>query len=159
MSFDIKKYKKTKFEHQTVDVPLPPSFADFFGEGEKLVWKVRGLTGQELGRAQVAAQKNQNLSAMVEALITGKDKAKTKAFKEMLGVDDEKTPQAMAEAFEKVRLGSVEPAADLELVLMLCTRSPTAFFNINLEIKKLTEGGMLPGKPKCSGIIPESKQV
>ncbi|MBI9092798.1 MAG: hypothetical protein JEZ12_26580 [Desulfobacterium sp.] len=150
MGFDLKKYKKTKFEHATADVPLPPVFADFFGEGEAPVWKVRGLTGQEIGRVQVAAAKNLNLSAMADAMASGKGKEKVKAFKEMLGVDEEKTPQALAEAFEKIVIGSVEPKVDLENVILLCTRSPTAFYNIHARIKELTDGGMVPGKSKGS---------
>lgn len=150
MGFDLKRFRKTKFEHQTDEVPLPPVFKEFFGEGDPLVWKVRGLTGQEIGRAQVAAAKNLNLSAMVDAMASGKGKEKVKAFKEMLGVDEEKTPQALAEAFEKIVIGSVEPKVDLEDVLLLCTRSPTAFYNIHAKIKILTDGGMVPGKSKGS---------
>ena len=157
MSFDVKKYKKTKFEHQFVDVPLPPVFSEFFDKDEKPVWKVRGLTGQELGRAQVAAAKNQNMADMIEAMTSGKSKEKIKAFKGMLGIDDGKTPQALAEAFEKIVIGSVEPVVDLELALLVCTRSPEAFYSIHAAIKKLTDGGMIPGESKGSTQTPESE--
>jgi len=151
MPFDVKKFKKTTFEHAFGEVPLPAVFNDFFDKGEPRVWKVRGLTGQEVGRAAIAAQKNKNLAAMLEAAGTESFRKLSKMYKELAGTDKEKVPQEIAEAMEKIIIGSVEPIADIELVALLCTRSATAFYAISKKIRDLTEGGMVPGKPAGSG--------
>lgn len=150
MPFDVKKFKRTKFIHAVGEVPLPAVFNDFFDKGEKPVWIVRGLTGQEVGRAALAAQKNKHLAAMLEASESESYQKILKMYKDLAGTSD-KVPQQVAEAMEKIIVASVEPKADMDLVDLLCTRSATAFFAITLKIKELTEGGMLPGKPKSSG--------
>lgn len=151
MPFDIKKFKNTQFTHQIGEVPLPAVFNDFFDKKEKAVWKVRGLTGQEVGRAALAAQKNKNLAGMFEAANSDSYQKIIKMYKELAGTDDKNVPQQIAEAMEKIIIGSVEPKADIELVVLICTRSASAFYAINLKIKELTEGGMVPGKPVSSG--------
>lgn len=161
MPFDVKKYKNTPFYHPEYDVPLTPAdrFKMFFDEGEKPVWRVRGLTGQEIGKAAMASQKNRNVAAMFEAVETGSYQKILKMYKELAGLDKDKVPQEIAEALDKIVMASVEPKADLELVVLLCTRSAASFYRINVKIKELTEGGMMPGKPKGSGKKAKSKQA
>lgn len=159
MDFDFKAYRKAKFERQTAEVPLPAVMGEFYkGEGPP-VWKVQGLTGHEIGRVQVAAAKNTNIAAMIEAMAAGKKADKVSAYKKMLGTDETQTPQEMAEAFEKIVLGSIDPVVDIQDVLLLCERSAVAFFNIHATIKRLTDGGMMPGKSKGSTQTQESEPV
>jgi len=156
MSFDAKKFKKTKFQTRTEDVPVKDLSA-FFGEGETYVWTVRGLTGQELGRTKEAAARNKNFSAILEALESASKSEKVKGLKKALGVDE--VPQAIAERIEQLVLGSVEPACDTDLALMLCERFPVEFYALTNKILELTGKGMEPGKPKGSGGTPESGQA
>ncbi|MBF0395774.1 MAG: hypothetical protein HQK78_03305, partial [Desulfobacterales bacterium] len=60
MSFDVKKFLKTKFIPREEEVLLP-DLKDFFGEQEAASWKIRGLTGQELGQCNEAASRNKNV--------------------------------------------------------------------------------------------------
>ena len=63
--FDSKKFLKTKFTPRTADVPVP-DLREFFSDGTPAVWKVRGLTGHELGRAAEAAERNKSVLAIIE---------------------------------------------------------------------------------------------
>lgn len=156
--FDVKKFKSAKFEHQTQDVPLPEKFREFFTDPkEKLVWKVRGLTGQELGYAANYANRNKNIMASIEAMAGGTKADMVKAYKDLYGSDATATPQQTAEAIEKMMIASVDPVCDLETAIKVCTVSATAFYSIALAIKLLTDGGMVPGKPKGSGKVQASE--
>ena len=157
MSFDIKKFKKAKFQTRTEDVKVP-DLAAFFGDGEAAVWKVRGLTGQELGRTKEAAAKNKNLSAMVEAIASSSKNEKVQGIKDALGLGDE-IPQDIAERVEQLVTGSIEPGCDTDLALLICERFPVDFYAISNKILRLTGKGMEPGKPNGSGKTPESEPV
>jgi hypothetical protein len=149
MSFDAKKFLKTKFTARTADVPVPDLQA-YFPDGEKALWKVRGLTGRELGRANEAAEKNRNIAAILEGLAAGASKEKTEAVKELLGVGGT-APQDIAKRLEQLVMGSVEPPCTLDLALHLCESFPVEFFQLTNKIVELTGQGRLPGKPQPSG--------
>ncbi len=67
MGFDASRFMKEKFLHRIEDVPVP-DLKDFFPEGEEPVWKVRGLTGQEMGRMMEAPSRVKNYAALLERL-------------------------------------------------------------------------------------------
>jgi len=151
--FDTKKFKKTKFQNRTEEVPVA-DLAEFFDEGESPVWVVRGLTGQEVGQTKEAAAKNKNLSAVIEALEAAAKSEKVQGLTKALGVDE--IPQNIAERFEQLTLGSVEPTCDVDLARLLCERYPVMFYELTNKILALTGKGMEPGKPKGSGKTPGS---
>jgi len=154
MSFDAKKFLKTKFTARTEPVPVP-DLQTFFAEGEKPVWTVRGLTGQELGRTNEAAEKNRNVAAILEGLISADAKEKAQAVKELLGVGGS-TPADIAKRLECLVIGSVDPPCTLDLAVRLCETFPVEFFQITNVITKLTGQGQLPGKQPPSGGTPKS---
>jgi len=154
MTFDNKKFKRTKFKQRTEAVPVA-DLADFFPDDEEPVWEVRGLTGQELGRTKEAAAKNKNMSALVDALESSVDSDKIDAMRTALGVGEE-TPQNIAERLEQLVLGSVAPECDMETAVLLCERFPIEFYTLTNTVLKLTGKGMEPGKRKDSGTTPES---
>ncbi|SCY44694.1 hypothetical protein [Desulfoluna spongiiphila] len=156
MSFDVKKFKKTKFQTRTEDVPVKDLSA-YFEEGENPVWVVRGLTGQELGQTKEAAARNKNFAAILEAIEASTKNEKVQGLKKALGVDE--VPQNIAERIEQLVLGSVEPACDTDLALMLCERFPVEFYTLTNKILELTGKGMEPGKPKGSGAMEASGQA
>lgn len=154
MPFDAKKFLKTKFIARTEEVPVP-DMAAFFPDDAKAVWKVRGLTGQELGRANEAAERNKNVAAILEGISSGVAKEQTEAVKELLGVGGA-TPADIAKRLEHLTVGSVDPKCTIDLAVRLCETFPIEFFQITNKIMELTGRGQMPGKQPPSGETPKS---
>lgn len=152
--FDKKKFMQAKFEPRTEDVPVP-DLAEFFPDlkdGEIPVWKVRGLSGVELGHCSEEADRNKNISAIVDGMASSIPKEKTKAVKELLGVGG-KVPQDIAKRIAHFEAGSVEPKVDKEFAVRFCKVYPVEFYQCTNTIMKLTGQGHVPGKPKGSGKV------
>jgi len=149
MSFDAKKFLKTKWQPRTEDFPVPDLKA-FFPDGAKAVWKVRGLTGQELGRAAEAAERNKNIAALIEGLTAEAAKDKAQAVKELLGVGGN-APADIAKRIEHLVLGSVDPPCTPDLSVRLCEVFPVEFYQLTNKIMELSGKGQLPGKQPPSG--------
>jgi len=154
--FDAKKFRKTKYTKRTEDIDVP-DLAQFFPEGEKPVWKIAGLTGQELGNTKEAAQKNKNFAAMIDAISSTNSKDKVEGIKTALGIGD--ISDNLAERIEQLVTGSIEPQIDIEIAVLLCERYPVDFYNITNKILILTGQGMKPGELKSSGKTAPSEQV
>jgi hypothetical protein len=154
MSFDSKKFLKTKFVPRTEDVPVPDLQA-FFPEGSKAIWKVRGLTGQELGRAAEASERNRNIVAIIEGLTAEAAADKAEALKDLLGVGGS-TPQDIAKRLEHLTIGSVDPPCTLDLAVRLCEVFPVEFYQLTNKILTLTGQGQSPGKQPPSGVTGKS---
>jgi len=146
MPFDAKKFLKTKWTARAEEVPVP-DLAAFFPDGAKPVWKVRGLTGQELGRANEAAERMKNVAAILEGLASGAAKEQTEALKDLLGVGGQ-TPQDIAKRLEHLVIGSVDPKCTPDLAVRLCETFPVEFFQITNRIVQLTGQGQLPGNSR-----------
>lgn len=157
MSFDSKKFLKTKFTPRTADVPVP-EMREFFPEGTDPVWKVRGLTGQELGRAAEAADRNKNMVAILEGLVSDSTKDKAQAIKDLLGIGGVAAPD-IAKRLEHFYIGSVDPPCALDLAVRVCEVYPIEFFQITNKIVELTGRGQMPGKQPPSGATEESGQA
>jgi len=155
MSFDAKKFLKTKFVPRTAEVPVP-DLAAFFEEGMPTVWKIRGLTGHELGRVNEAADRNKNMAAILEGLASEASKDKAEAVKDMLGLGKD-TPQDIAKRIEQLTIASIDPKCTTDLAVRLCEVYPIEFYQITNMILQLTGQGQMPGKPQPSGTITESE--
>ena len=149
MGFDVKKFTKQKFQARIAEIPVPDLQA-FFPEGEKAVWKVRGLTGQELGRSNEAAERNKNIAAILSGLTSGSDREVAQAVKDLVGVGGN-TPADISKRLEHLILGSVDPVCTHDLAVKLCEVYPVEFYQITNAIVRLTGQGQLPGKPQPSG--------
>jgi len=156
MSFDVKKFKKTKHTQRVADCPIP-DLARFCSDPQKPYWRVRGLTGQELGQTKEAAARNKNAGAMVEAIAAGSTKEKIEGMKTALGIGT--VTDNIAERIEQLVIGSVEPKMDTELAVMLCERYPVEFYDLTNKILQLTGQGMQPGELRGSGKTEVSEQV
>lgn len=154
MPFDSKKFLKTKFTPRTEDVPVP-DLQPFFPEGAKAVWKVRGLTGQEIGRASEAADRNKTIGAIMEGLTAEAAKDKVEAVKNLLGIGGN-TPADIAKRLEHMTVGSVDPPCTLDLAVRVCETFPIEFYQITNKIMELTGRGQVPGKQPPSGETPKS---
>src|SRR5690554_3615931 len=158
MTFDIQKFTSAAFkprEGEVVVEALRPFFKDL-PEGEQPKWRVRGLTGTELGHAAEAAARNRNRNALIEGLTAGKDDALTSAVKEMLGTAG-KVSDETAKKLEILVQGSVEPQCTHQLAVKLNESFPVEFEMLVNEIVRLTGLGGEPGKPKPSSKTQKSK--
>jgi hypothetical protein len=144
MGFDAEKFLNTKMQPRTADVPVP-GLVSWFGEGEKPVWKVRGISGQELGQAKQAVESRKDIAALVAGIVGGQSAEKAAAAKKIMNIDDT-VPSNVALNIHLVKLGSVEPAADEDLAVKLCTCCPVEFQQIAKKILELTGQGHEPGK-------------
>lgn len=157
MPFNQKAFLKTKWQPRIEDVPVPDLQA-FFLEGEAAAWKVRGLTGQELGRADEAADRSKTMIAIIEGLAGTSSKEKTDAMKELLGVGGN-APKDIAKRLEHLVMGSVEPSCTMDLAVRLCEAFPVEFLRITNKIIELTGMGQMPGKQTPSGGTQASGQA
>jgi hypothetical protein len=155
MGFNSKKFLKTKFAPRTFDVPVP-DMKEFFEEGTPAIWKVRGLTGQELGRSNEASSKHKSIVAIIEGITSSSSKENADAVKDLLGLGAA-TPTDIAKRLEHLCLGSVEPACTLDLAVRICEAYPVEFYQITNKIMELTGQGQVPGKQKPSGVTAESE--
>ena len=154
--FDVKKFKNSKLKQRVAEIPVP-ALSDFFPEGEKAIWKVRGLTGQEIGAARESVSKNKNMAAMIDALSATSHSEKIKGIKEALGFG--KVSDDVAQRVAQLEAGSIEPACDTELAIKLCEHFPVEFYEITNKILALTGKGSELGKQKGSTQSPELEPV
>lgn len=145
MPFDVKKFKKSKFENRTENIAVP-SLKSFFGEDETAEFIVRGLTGEEFARVREAQQKYKNVSAIIEALAGTNQREKIEALSESLGIGAEGVPEDMVRRLEMLQLGSVEPEIDLETAKKIFKVAPVTAYELTNRIQALSGQGMLPGE-------------
>jgi len=148
VGFDAKRFMENKLVAREGEVRVP-DMSGWFADGDEPVWRVRGLTGKELGRADEAAARNLKVNAILEGIVGGSNKKPKKALKQMVDPD---TPQDVARRIELFIMRSVDPPADLELAKKVCREFPIEFKQITNKVIELTGSGhVLPGKSKPSG--------
>jgi hypothetical protein len=158
MGFDSKQFLKMKFAHRTEDVPVP-DLQQFFPEGEEAVWKIRGLTGQELGRVKEAPERHKKMTGILEGLLSSVTKDVVDGVKAVMGSGTADSPDDIVIRMEQLVMGSIEPKCTLDLAVKLCEVSAITFFHLTNKITILTGQGQMPGKPRPSGETTESGQA
>ena len=156
MSFDPQRFSQAPLAPRTAEVAVP-DLAPWFGPGEKPVWIVRGLTGDDIARASEAADKAAKIRAAVQALLGGGE-GRREAFAAILGVGDD-VPDDLIKRYEHLMSGSVEPKCDRELAIKLFAAFPVVAFQLTNKILELTGLGADPGKAPGSGPMPESEPL
>lgn len=149
MGFDVNKFQNAQFIER-VDYVEVKALKDFFGPKEKMLFKVRNLSGEELGRVNQAIQRHKNTAAILDGLLSNVDKEKIEAIKASLGSTD-KTPDDIARRIEMLSLGCVDPKLDMQACVKLCKFFPIEFYDLTNTITRLTGLGSELGKPKPSG--------
>lgn len=151
MQFDADKFASAAFKRREEDVPVKDLAAWFKGtkEGEIPVWRVRGLTGEELARVNEAQARNRNKSAIIEALSSDKQEKMTDAIKELIGTGNS-VPDDLARRIEMLTIGSVAPECSHQVAVKLAEAFPVEFYELTTKITQLTGLGSEPGKPKRS---------
>lgn len=139
MPFDVKAFKKAKFEPRVAYVPVP-DLKDFFAADEKPLWKVRSLSGHEMGLINEAADRNKNIGAVIEGIISSIAKDKVDAIKSSLGLTDD-TPAEIVRRIEMLSRASLNPEIDSETAVKFCKNFPVEFYEITTAILKITGKG------------------
>lgn len=147
MGFKADQFITAEFQHRT-DAVRVPGLAEWF-DGDP-VWTVRGLTAHEFATCQEAAEKDQSVAALAEALAAGTKNEQVKELRDALGLSDT-TPGEISKRIRMLMLGSVDPVCDRELSVKLSERYPIEFYQLTNEITQLTGKGQIVGKPDASG--------
>ncbi len=166
-NFDLDAFRKAKFQAREQEVPLPGltsgGFGGYEGEGDDaqpvpVVFKVRGLTADELARADQEAD-NSKLLVKVAERLAGSEAEKAQALLDGLGLGDD-TPQALAKKLAHVQMAVVEPQLKIQDVVRIADAYPTDFLELSSQIYSLTgQGKVAQVKRKPSGKTQASKQA
>lgn len=149
---DLQGFVRAKLVPRT-SVIATPELAPWFSEGETPQWKVRGLTGVELGQVRLTVDTGlRNAAALIEALAGQGDTAE--AIANSAGISRSQVPQEVSRRIELIAAGSVSPEIGIEsrdAVVKMCEAFPILFMKISDEIVNLSGAGQEPGKPSSSG--------
>lgn len=153
--FDLAEFRKAEFKPREAEIPFSAFAKAGFGDG---VFKVRGLTAEELAQADEAASKGKLLSDLIEKLAGSAGKEKAAALLEGVGVS-EATPEQLKKRMQHVVYGCVEPQLELQDVAKLGNTYPIEFNLLANKIIELTGLGQTADvKPRGSTKEPTSKQ-
>ena len=156
MSFNTQKFMNVNFTPRTKEVPVP-DLKEWFDKDETPIFKVRGLTGNELARVHEAVDKHKNISGILDGILSTKSKDKIEAIRAAIGIDAD-VPSEIAKRLEMLTIGSVDPEISLEVAVKISETFPIEFYQLTTAISELTGQGHISGKPKPSGVTNASKQ-
>jgi hypothetical protein len=136
MPFNPTAFMKAEFRPRTADIPVK-SLADFFDEGEEPVWKVRGLTGEEVARTREIDAKMKRMTALAEAFEAASKSEIVAELKQSFGIGND-TPLDFNKRVDQIVYGSVDPEVTQEQVVKLARVAPIEFYTISQRILELT---------------------
>lgn len=160
MGFDGKKFSDVKFEQRTTEIEVK-ELAAFFNVDEKPVFKVRGLSGKELGVIDQLVKGNFDSARLtvIKALISEAAKDKIDGIAEIVGGNEEVAVETR-KRMEYIAKGLIEPELDFAAIDKLCIYYPAVFIEISNKIIELTGlGGIESGESKPSGRMRKSEQA
>lgn len=141
MAFDSQKFLNTEYKDRTEDVPVP-ELKNFFPGDETPVWTVRGLTAEEIARANDAVSQNADVSAIITALVAKQSKEKAEAVRDMLGMSTA-VPADIVKRLSHLGSGSVSPECTQEMAVKLGENHSVTFFKLTNKILELSGKGRL----------------
>lgn len=148
MAFDTKAFLRAEFIPREERMPVPALKA-FFGSDEP-VFVVRGLTADEINRAQEATKRSKDTDDILQALIAD-NPDKLDELREALGISSNDRPAEVIRRLEILVQGIVEPSLDMQMAIKFATAFPIDFYSITSKILELTGLGMDLKKSKPSG--------
>jgi len=154
MGFDTKKFSNQQFEPRFKDIPVP-ELMDFFEEGELPVWKIRCLSGPELGYCKNSAKNDKAIDSMLGLLVSENISEKVEGLRNLfdLGVKNNRIGD-IPERIHMLVQSSVDPICSLELAIKLSKVYPVVFYNLTNSILSISGKGMvqkeLEKKPPAS---------
>ncbi len=156
MAFDTQRFSTAPLAPRTADVAVP-DLAQWFSPDESPTWTVRGLTGDDIARANEAADRTAKIRAAMEAMMQA-GAARKEAFAAILGTGDD-VPDDLVKRYEHLIAGSVDPPCDRELAIKLFATFPVVAFQLSNKILELTGLGADLGKAPGSGPTPASEPL
>lgn len=146
MSFDLERFRAASLSPREADVRVS-DLTHWFGDGADPVWRVRGLTGEEVARANEASARHELVANAVEALSAAarRDGDQVEALKTLIGYGTE-TPAELAKRFDHLVFGSVSPKIDREIAVRLFRAYPHVGYHLTNKILELTGLGPDLGK-------------
>lgn len=153
MSFDINRFRCAALAPRQATIPVP-DLEHWFGD-TRPEWIIRGLTGEEIARANESNQRGILIASAVEALASTAASSQVEAIKTLIGYGAE-TPADLAKRFDHLVAGSVEPQIDREIAVRLFTSYPIVAYTLTNKILELTGMGPELGKAHPSTPIHES---
>jgi len=136
MPFNIAEFQNQKIIHRTGEVAVE-RLAKYFPEGEKPVWKVRGLSGEEMARVGDDVSSNANIGTPKDNPL-GNELADV--IKRITG-KGENVPDSHVHKMAMVEYGSVDPKVSRQDVVKLAAVSVIDFLAIFTKIAELTTMG------------------
>jgi hypothetical protein len=146
MPFNLDKFQSAEFSARTERVEIP-QLAEFFGEGEKPEFVVRGLTAGELQRSIEAGSRQGAIETVVKAITTKQDQVSS--IRKALGLTKD-TPGEIAKRIEMLVLGCTAPEMNHAAVVKLAEVCPIEFYDLTNKIVTLTGQGGSRVKPQPS---------
>lgn len=142
MPFDNNKYMTTNFKPREDWFDFP-SLKDFFEEGEKPGFKVRGLDAEEVATVRMKVDNSQDIQAFVEKLLNRSGAEKAEGILEALGMGEGDTPPDLIRRYEIALLGTVEPELSKQTIVRIARDFPIEFYAWTDRILALTGAGRL----------------
>lgn len=151
MPFDVKAFSKAKFVFRTEEVKVSaPGLIDFFKDADP-VFVVRGLSGEEMSKAQSAGNKAKALNTLIDAVSGGNHTEQVNALRDSMGINQDSLPEDVAKRIEMLEYGSVEPKIDTQMSVKIFKNFPVDAFYLTNRIMHLSGLGSEVGKPQPSG--------
>lgn len=146
MGFNTKEFQKTEFVARTEKVRVADLSA-WFDEGEEPVFVVRGLTFEELCKAESMADNSKAMLNLMASIQQRDGIAIGEGIKDAFGVGKE-TPANMIKRINHLVIASIDPVIDEELAVKIASTFPIEFTAVTNKITELTGKGFVPGKRK-----------
>ena len=156
MGFDTNKFRQTEFIPREEKVKVL-GLKEFFDDDEEPTFTIRGLTGYEVGFCNEARDRNKNVNKLLTGLVSSSTTEVIETVKKAIGVGLSVTDD-VARRIEMLKLASVDPVLDHELVKKLCEDHAVIFWDLTNKVLELTGLGAIPGKANASGVMLQSEQ-
>ncbi len=148
MTFNAEAFMATRFEPRTRDFPVP-QLKRWFDKGDKAVWKIRALSGAELGNADEASRQKGALESMLKALTSINSKDIQHEVEKLVGNTKEK-PESIAKRMYHLHYGTVWPGPEeycpFEIVRKICDEFSLLFLALSTAVLELSGEGNIPQK-------------
>jgi hypothetical protein len=160
MGIDIKKIKNAKFKDRIEEIKVD-KLKDFFPNGEKPIWKIRAISGEEMYFVRNAVERSRNTEEVISQLLSGSEKQKASAALKALGLDEKDLPEDYIRRLHILKYGSIDPdlrkeVEGLEVCKKIAEGHPTIFDLLTNRIMALTGLGKL-GESIAFGTTKKSK--
>lgn len=146
MSFDVNRFVNARWIPRTEDyIVTNPTILAYFDKDDKAIYKLRGLSGVELGACNLAATMEPERLALIEAIAARNLKEIQEHLKNTVGIGD-LSPIDMSKRLEYMLKGLVDPEPSFDLCKTWLIAFPVEFIDITHIILKLTGQGHVSGE-------------